>query len=1159
MIQKLFNRTLSILGLLSLAGFSLCQQLSFLGNTTLTNTGLGTMPSLGGFIEPSQTISITTQTYPISQGQTVTLVYTTDGWNTSHTIPLTFDFNTGNNSQWYAVLGPLPPNTDVLFYLEAQTTNGIQIFDNNGNQNYGFISRFEPKAPRGAILQWFATNYTDMIKWLPIVALDEYGALYLPPPEKAGGGGFSVGYNPFDRFDLGSRFQGGTVGTQYGTSEQLQQLIQMAHRFGIQVYCDTVLNHNDNRASTAIDTYPNVIPEDFHIFSSTNTTNNQIDFNNNAPFTLNLLNGDLAGLADIAHEDGNLTETGPFNLPSWATFNGYGKPTFIRQPLDPQYYPNAIPTSEDVRQYLERWSNWLTNVIGFDGLRLDAVREIPPAFFNHLNNQAGFWVNGGSLLPPLYGSNPNLFVFGEDDNQNNYEFREYVKSGMDLLDFPLFNTIGNLFNSNGFGDLGASLGNGYGIDSSTSLTFANGGLAPDEGVSFVQSHDYGPPTSNNLAYAFTLTDAEPTIVYFDGNNLDPYNYSQFPKPGRYDSLGYQDSRITNLVDARARFGRGNLVDRYTSPNLFVYERQVNGSGILLVGLNNRGDSTALSQSVQTAFAPGTTLVDLSHQEPNLTVATDGTVTMTVPSNGSSQSPNNGTGYVVYVPQFPSVTSSITVKDANGTAVSPTSIQTPAGTHGGPGAYQIFSIANNSVSFQIPTDIGASAFIKVDNGVQLKGTTLFSNTAEGLTDGYFKISGNGPGFSSGNLNLTGLPDGMHLFRIRVFDQSNGLPGVYQDFPILIDLQQRRVDAVNGNLSTWGNPITTQTVTPTSQSNRLDEMFVWNDDSYIYIGLAGQVDSSTSYNNGAVTFIDTSLDQADGYTNFGAIADDGGEAGRLMSDSAVQAPSGFSANFGLVTYHQSILDSSFNIAGAGAQALPSADGAMAGLFALNPNQPGIEHGVPVKIAWMPRLNPFGTPTGLAAAIPIGSLFPNGLQIGTRIGLLSYLTSTGESGTTLEAHDPNRATLGGRPKPLGYVLNQFLPPQPGITSDPGTNQVQLSQFVQVPLQFALNSANIQISVKPLTKAGIKNTYQTTATLVNQGTSTLTGPIYLVIHSARAGISVQQSTGPDYTSANTFVVKFNVSNLAPNHGLTTKLMVTSLTGFPNLTYSAKNGPGIP
>jgi 1,4-alpha-glucan branching enzyme len=67
---------------------------------------------------------------------------------------------------------------------------------------------------------------------------------------------------------LGDRFQKGTVRTQYGTTQELIELIRLAHRFGLEVYCDLVTNHADNRASTAIDRYPGVIPEDFHIRST---------------------------------------------------------------------------------------------------------------------------------------------------------------------------------------------------------------------------------------------------------------------------------------------------------------------------------------------------------------------------------------------------------------------------------------------------------------------------------------------------------------------------------------------------------------------------------------------------------------------------------------------------------------------------------------------------------------------------------------------------------------------------------------------------------------------------------------------------------------------------------------------------------------------------
>ena len=82
---------------------------------------------------------------------------------------------------------------------------------------------------------------------MPDVFTAGYGSLWLPPASKADTGGFSVGYDPFDRFDLGSP----PNQTLYGTEEQLKAMVDEAHRAGVRVYFDIVLNHNGFRdAST---------------------------------------------------------------------------------------------------------------------------------------------------------------------------------------------------------------------------------------------------------------------------------------------------------------------------------------------------------------------------------------------------------------------------------------------------------------------------------------------------------------------------------------------------------------------------------------------------------------------------------------------------------------------------------------------------------------------------------------------------------------------------------------------------------------------------------------------------------------------------------------------------------------------------------------------
>ena len=69
-------------------------------------------------------------------------------------------------------------------------------------------------------------------------------SLWLPPPCKGASGGFSVGYDPFDRFDLGDKNQAGSIPTRYGTKADLLRLVEVAHRFGLRVYFDNVMAHN---------------------------------------------------------------------------------------------------------------------------------------------------------------------------------------------------------------------------------------------------------------------------------------------------------------------------------------------------------------------------------------------------------------------------------------------------------------------------------------------------------------------------------------------------------------------------------------------------------------------------------------------------------------------------------------------------------------------------------------------------------------------------------------------------------------------------------------------------------------------------------------------------------------------------------------------------
>jgi alpha-amylase len=64
--------------------------------------------------------------------------------------------------------------------------------------------------------------------------------VYTPPPGRAEQGGFSVGYDQYDRFDLGKP---GSP-TLYGTEAGLRKLVDVTHKAGASYTVDYVMNHN---------------------------------------------------------------------------------------------------------------------------------------------------------------------------------------------------------------------------------------------------------------------------------------------------------------------------------------------------------------------------------------------------------------------------------------------------------------------------------------------------------------------------------------------------------------------------------------------------------------------------------------------------------------------------------------------------------------------------------------------------------------------------------------------------------------------------------------------------------------------------------------------------------------------------------------------------
>ena len=186
-----------------------------------------------------------------------------------------------------------------------------------------------------AVLQYFGTDWREITARMPELAEVGYNALWLPPPAK-GSGGLSVGYDVWDRFDLGGKDQRGSVRTRYGTEADLQVMMATAHRFGLRVYFDNIVNHNafdipGFNATTSIDIYPGFIPEDFHLRRTEDGFYRKWDNTRDWNDTWQVQNLGLADLIDIAIESPNTNHGANEG-------DDIPKLSFVRQPNNPEYY-----------------------------------------------------------------------------------------------------------------------------------------------------------------------------------------------------------------------------------------------------------------------------------------------------------------------------------------------------------------------------------------------------------------------------------------------------------------------------------------------------------------------------------------------------------------------------------------------------------------------------------------------------------------------------------------------------------------------------------------------------------------------------------------------------------------------------------------------------
>ena len=281
-----------------------------------------------------------------------------------------------------------------------------------------------------------------------------FTAVWIPPVLKGASGGFSTGFDPFDDYDIGSKDEKGTVGTHWGTREELQRTVAIMRANGLDVYVDTVLNHRDGDAGDKQFRYRDAFGhENSGRFGKTFT-----DFHRD----------------DKQDQDANVPND------------------------DSSFGPDLKHDNPHVSNGLKQAGDWLTKALGVQGYRLDYVKGISFTFLrDYLNFGA---MEGKFAVGEFQGSREDL---------NNWT-RNSMQGRASALDFPLRDLLKEMCDGNGFFDMRRLDHAGLtGINPAGSVTFVESHDTQENPAARIVNNKH-------LAYAYTLTsEGYPVVFYRD--------------------------------------------------------------------------------------------------------------------------------------------------------------------------------------------------------------------------------------------------------------------------------------------------------------------------------------------------------------------------------------------------------------------------------------------------------------------------------------------------------------------------------------------------------------------------------------------------------------------------------------------------------------------
>ncbi len=403
-------------------------------------------------------------------------------------------------------------------------------------------------------------HFAEQAKYLSNLGIT--GA-WLPPATKCGGGGFSVGYDVYDLWDLGEFDQKGGVPTKYGSKADYITAIKAAHNYDIAVYADAVLNHKAGAdelekmmvRKVNMDNRNEFISEPFEVEAYTKFT-----FDGRAgKYSQFQWNRDcFSGIDWIKYHDENAI---------YSILNEYGDDweENIEDEMgnfDYLMYADIDYRNYEVREEVKRWGEWYIKETNVDGFRLDALKHITPRFIKEFVEHVQHF------------SDKPLFIVGEYWNTFSpnklLEYLDMTGAKVQLFDAPLQNNFHKA----------SQAGNNF--DMRTIFDNSLVKYCPLFAVTLVENHDSQPLQAleapvetwfKPLAYALILlrVNGIPMVFY---PCLYGASYKDHGKDGNeYEIFLDKVNAIDQLLLARKQFAYGEQHDYLDHPNCIGWTRE----------------------------------------------------------------------------------------------------------------------------------------------------------------------------------------------------------------------------------------------------------------------------------------------------------------------------------------------------------------------------------------------------------------------------------------------------------------------------------------------------------------------------------------------------------------------------------------------------------